>query len=600
MKHFTFITKTKVFFSVIILGFSGFVSAQNLDLPIGLTPDEKSILENGLHQFTNQNRGITTPPPGPLRTMAEWEEIQTLVITWTGFQSILAQIVDHAQEECEVLISCTDSNAVKTYLTGQGVPHTNVSFIQVPFNSIWVRDYGAHTVYKNDVEDLYMVDWIYNRPRPADDAMPNAQGLFKGIPVYATTQAPNDLVNTGGNWMVDGAGTAFASDLIIEENEVGNPYGASAKTEAQIDQIVEDFMGVDRYIKMVSLPYDDIHHIDMHMKLLDEETLLVGEYPDGISDGPQIEANIQYVLSNFNSVYGTPYKIIRIPMPPNAAGTAYPGQPYGNAYYRTYANGVFVNKTMIVPSYREDYDTIAERILSASLPGYNIKYIDVDNQGANLISNGGAIHCITNAIGVSNPLLIRHQSLVDTYDETNPYEVNAFVKHGSGIQNATLFYSTNDGASYNSLPMTASGSDIFNTSIPAQVAGTEVLYYIHATANSGKEQVRPIVAPEGYFHFKVLGNSTVGTEEIAQNAHINIFPNPAKAITCIDITPYTNEKIKVTMQNLLGQTSEVLFEGEVTGNNKKVFFDAKNYTSGTYLITVSSPNGFLVQKVLVQ
>ncbi len=594
-----FINKTKAFILSGLVGFSGLISAQNQELPIGLTPQEKSILETGSHQFTSQNKGITTPPTGPLRTMAEWEEIQTLVITWTGFQSILAQIVDHAQEECEVLISCSDSNAVKTYLTGQGVPHTNVSFIQVPFNSIWVRDYGSHTVYKNDVEDLYMVDWIYNRPRPSDDAMPDAQGLFKNLPVYSTSQAPYDLVNTGGNWMVDGAGTAFASDLIIEENEVGNPYGVTAKTEAQIDQIVEDFMGIDRYIKMVSLPYDDIHHIDMHMKLLDEETLLVGEYPDGISDGPQIEANIQYVLSTYNSVYGTPYKVIRIPMPPNASGTSYPGQPFGNAYYRTYANNVFVNKTVIVPSYREDYDTIAQRILSESLPGYNIQYIDVDDQGANLISNGGAIHCITNAIGVSNPLLIRHQSLVDTYDETNPYEVNAFIKHASGIQNATLFYSINDGVSYASVAMTASGNDFFNASIPAQLAGTEILYYIHATANSGKEQVRPIVAPDGYFHFKVLENSTVGIEEINQNANVNIFPNPAKAITCVDITPYTKEKIKVTMQNLLGQTSEILFEGEVTGNNKKVFFDAKNYPAGTYIISVSSSSGVIVEKVLV-
>ena len=38
-------------------------------------------------------------------------------------------------------------------------------------------------------------------------------------------------------------------------------------------------MGINRYITMPTLPYDGIHHIDMHMKLLDEETLLVGEYP---------------------------------------------------------------------------------------------------------------------------------------------------------------------------------------------------------------------------------------------------------------------------------------------------------------------------------
>lgn len=55
---------------------------------------------------------------------------------------------------------------------------------------------------------------------------------------------------------------------------------------------MKKFMGIERYAKMEKLPYDGIHHIDMHMKLLDEETLLVGEYPAGIANGPQIEANI--------------------------------------------------------------------------------------------------------------------------------------------------------------------------------------------------------------------------------------------------------------------------------------------------------------------
>jgi agmatine deiminase len=590
-------TKKVLLGSLVLVSFTSSFKAQKEDLPIQLTPQERSIVDQGSYVFGSLNKGITTPPTGPLRTMAEWEEIQTLVITWTGFQSILAQIVDHAQEECQVLISCTDSNTVKTYLTSQNVPHTNVSFIEVPFNSIWVRDYGAHTVYKNDVEDVCMVDWIYNRPRPNDDAMPDAQGIYKNIPIYSTTQSPNDLVNTGGNWMVDGAGTAFASELILEENEPGNPYGVSAKTEAQIDQIVEDFMGINRYIKMTVLPYDDIHHIDMHMKLLDEETLLIGEYPTGVADGPQIEANLQYVLSNYNSVYGTPYKIIKIPMPPSTSGL----HPDGGGFYRTYANNVFVNKTVIVPSYRTEYDTIAERILSESLPGYNIKYIDVDNSGANLISNGGAIHCITNAIGVSNPLLIRHQSLVDTYNQTNPYPVVAFVKHASGISNASVYYSVDGGTNYSSVAMTSIGNDQFSASIPAQIAGTEILYYIQATANSGKQQVRPIVAPDGYFHFKVLGSSTANVNEnIKRTGSLNVFPNPAGAITCIDIVPFLQENIKVSIQNVLGQQVEVLFEGMVNEDSKKVFINAENYVSGTYLITVISESGHLVEKLLIK
>ena len=90
-------------------------------------------------------------------------------------------------------------------------------------------------------------------------------------------------------------------------------------TEEEIDQIVQAYHGVDTYVKMDVLPYDGIHHIDMHMKLLDESTLLVSEYPTGVADGPQIEANLQYVLSNFTTKWGTPFDVVRIPSPLSTA-----------------------------------------------------------------------------------------------------------------------------------------------------------------------------------------------------------------------------------------------------------------------------------------
>ena len=103
----------------------------------------------------------------------------------------------------------------------------------------------------------------------------------------------------------------------------------------EIDDIMNQFMGIQQYIKMETLPYDGIHHIDMHMKLLNEETL-VAEYPEGVADGPQIEENIQYILDNFTTPYGNPYNIVRIPSPPSTSGL----YPDNNGYYRTYTNSV--------------------------------------------------------------------------------------------------------------------------------------------------------------------------------------------------------------------------------------------------------------------
>ena len=165
--------------------------------------------------------------------------------------------------------------------------------------------------------------------------------------------------------MVDGMGTAFASELILEENEVGNEYGVTPKTEEEIDQIVHDFHGIDRYIKMPVLPYDVIHHIDMHMKLLDEETILVSQYPDGVADGPQIEANIELVVDGWETAFGNKYDIKWIPAPPAPNGA----HPHNGGWYRTYTNQVVVNNSILLPTYREEYDTTAIRILQEHKPG---------------------------------------------------------------------------------------------------------------------------------------------------------------------------------------------------------------------------------------
>jgi agmatine/peptidylarginine deiminase len=226
-----------------------------------------------------------------------------------------------------------------------------VSYIKTDFNNIWIRDYGQNTVYKNDVGEPILVDWIYNRNRPYDDLVPEKVAEFFNMNMHNTTQAPWDLMATGGNFMSDGMGTAFSSELIIDENSGGYAWeGPSGNifypnhTLDEINNTLKEFMGIDEYIIMENLPFDGIHHIDMHMKLLNEETLLIAEYPEGVADGPQIEANLQYVLENYNSAFGTPYDVIRIPSPPSSTGN----YPDNNGYYRTYTNSVFVNNTVLL------------------------------------------------------------------------------------------------------------------------------------------------------------------------------------------------------------------------------------------------------------
>lgn len=568
---------------IFIFSFTATLFAQEI-VPHYKTQEEKDQLSS--YNFTRSV--LTDPPVGEVRTMAEWEEIEYLVITWQpSFPNILRQIVAAAVEECKVIITTQNEASVSNYLTSNGIDLTNVIFMNEDWDTIWIRDYAGNTIYFDDVGDRALVDWIYNRPRPNDDVIPSAHASLQGIPIYITDSGTNDLVNTGGNFMSDGLGNAFASELILEENEPGNPYGVTPKTEAEIDAIMEAYMGIDSYIKMTALPFDIINHIDMHMKLLDEETLLVSEYPQGVADGPQIEANIDYVLSNFMSPFGTPYKVKRIAAPPSESGN----YPDTGGFYRNYTNAIFINKTILIPLYRPEVDGPALAQWEEMMPGYNIVGIDVDNSGENLISQVGAIHCITHSIGVSDPLWIVHQPIA----EAAPNEtvtVNAMIKHNSGIASASVFWRTEGSTNYTEIPMTLDSGDTWTTDLSIPGSQEEIEYYIKGTATSGKTINRPIVAPEGYWKINVDG--VLNTEEFTTQSIRGPFPNPTNATVKFTL-PTTTKVNNVSMYNVLGQkVQDILIQEGVS----VLEISLENFEAGMYFIQFNASNGTVTKKVV--
>lgn len=559
------------------------ISQEKPNLPHNLTETEKGLVAD--FQFTSPR--FTPPPSGPVRAAAEWEEVEYLLVTWNpSYPNILRQIVQAGVQECKVIITTQNQASVSNYLTTNGVDITNVIFLNVPWNSIWIRDYAGNTIYSDDVGELALTDWIYNRPRPSDDVMPAAHAAQVGIPLYTTNSGTNDLVNTGGNYMSDGLGNAFASKLILDENAAGNPYGVSVKTEAQIDGIMQEYMGINRFVKMNTLPYDQIHHIDMHMKLLDEETILVSKYPPGVADGPQIEANIQYVLDNFQSPFGTPYDIEWIDAPPSTSGH----YPDTNGPYNTFSNSVFVNKTILVPTYRASVDAPALAKYQEMLPGYNVVGIDVDNPGENLINSLGAIHCITHTIGVAEPLWIVHQP-IDEANAGSTVTIEAMIKHNSGVAQAKVFWREEGATTYNEIEMAPSNGDNWAVDFTIPNSSVNIEYYIWARAISGKELNRPIVAPEGYWTIQV---ETLSAEEWAQNHISAAYPNPTTGKVSFNMNAIQGP-VNVKIHNLLGQK---LYEAKIENGNGKITLDLNQNWQGTLLVTFEGDFGKIHKKVI--
>ena len=198
----------------------------------------------------------------------------------------------------------------------------NIEFITLSTNSMWTRDYGPLGVFSGGTWGI--VDHIYNRPRPLDDQVNWNLGTLWGDPVYGT-----DLVHTGGNFLYDGHGRGFSTDLVWDENP-----GLSA---AEIEEEMEDYLGITDYVVLPDISPSGIHHIDCWMKLLDEETILVKEVSPSHPHYDELESNVA-TLQALTNCYGRPYDIVRI----------YCGSIGGHSV-AAYTNSMILNDKVFVP-----------------------------------------------------------------------------------------------------------------------------------------------------------------------------------------------------------------------------------------------------------
>ncbi len=590
---------------LLALSFCFQITFGQIKFPKGFEEGEMDDCDDYIDFYQNYpfDGSSLVPPTLPVRSIGEWEELEAIVVSWNNvswfYPQTLAEIIRYAQDESKVIVVCSNATIAANQIEGYGVDlSSNVEFLEAPFNSVWHRDYGGNACYLNEVDSLVYVDWTYNRcHRPQDNVVPHVIADYLDIPFYTNTSEEYGLVNTGGNFMSDGLGTGFSSKLVIQENLPGNSFGIGPNDEDEIDAIMNQFIGIDRYIKMETLPYDGINHIDMHMKLLDEETIMVGEFPQGVSDGPQIEANIQYVLDNYKSSFGTDYKIVRIPQPPCANGL-YPPSCSSGAEYRTYTNALFVNKTILVPIYDTPMDDEALDIWEQAMPGYNI--VGIDCQA--IINAGGAIHCITKEVGAKDPLWIVHQQ-VDSTCSGETTLIEASIKHRDGISNAELFYTTDLNAGYESVAMTDDGNDQWSASIPEQEDGTTLYYYVNAEATSGKTISRPITAPEGYWETTVYDCLVINTESVQNTttAHMDqVYPNPANAITAIPVNASEPLEGIITLKDVLGRTLQVIHQGPIPAGTSNYFIHANHYEPGTYFIQFTTEQGAQTQTLVIK
>ncbi len=406
--------------------------------------------------------------PAPVRTPAEFEPVQSVVLRWyPGFcDGLYASLVDTIQmagaRACVVVENGQEETVVRNCLRILRTRQDRLSFVHTPTNSVWIRDYGAPNLYDAATGGLAFIDCLYKpRERPWDNKATPAIWASFGTSVYSAEGYPNLLAFEGGDFATDGFGTAFTSTLSANIN------GGTEAIAGRFSRL----LATSRCFVLECLPSQPRGHIDMFMKLLDEETILVGEYVKGAAADPAVERNAER-LEALTSCYGTPYRIVRIPM---TTQTTTQGRRR-RVHLLSYTNSLIVNNCVLVPQYGLPYDRTALDVYRDAMPGYRI----VGHDCSRIILDDGAIHCITNEVHQEDVVQIAHARFSESIAVGDTVDFYAFCSSQTTVGEVHLHVRMPGERDYTAYRM-VQYDGIYSASVPATKAGA-AQYFIRARA----------------------------------------------------------------------------------------------------------------------
>ncbi len=473
-----------------------------------LTPGEKLRLNEIGRGFQE-----TPPPVAPVRNVAEFDQVQGALIRYP-FGIPYTAIKEMAKDltVTTIVSGTTQQNTVLQNYISNGVDTSHCDFLIASTNTYWTRDYGPW--FESDTNNqIGIVDFPYNRPRPADDEIPKKVSDMLGIAWYGM-----NLVATGGNYMTDGMGISASTTLIYDENP--------ALTNEQVALKVHDYLGVDNYYLREDLnPPEYIEHIDCWGKFLAPDKILLKKVNPSHPNYNLIENEAAFWASQICS-YGYPFRVFRVRTPND--------QPY--------TNSVILNNKVLVPFMNSSWDDSAKVVYQNAMPGYEIHGFTA--LGSEPWVSTDAIHCRVMGIADVGLLYIRHVPLSGDQPSENDYQINADIitcsQQPLKTDSILIYYSVNNGP-FVTAAMSNTSSSHYTGFIPKQPAGSEVRYYLFAADESNRRAHAPFIGSSDPFHFTTVYTNLCAVPDTLWF----LTPDDAMNGKITQITNFTSENISL-------------------------------------------------------
>jgi len=328
------------------------------------------------------------------RMPAEWEPHAATWLSWPRREGIsfpgafdrvlptLRRMVEALLESEPVCINvCDGAHEAEALAVLAGLPLDRLTFYPIPTNEPWCRDHGPTFLTRDKDPRLAIVDWDYNAwggkypPCDLDEVVPTRIGEILNVPVFYPR-----MILEGGSIDVNGTGA-----LLTSESCLLNPNRNPTLGRAEIEERLRDYFGVTEILWLGDgIEGDDTDgHVDDLARFVSERTVVT------VVEENRADTNFEPLQENLArlramKVGGLPLEVVTLPMPARIVREE-------QRLPASYANFYIANESILLPTFADPNDIVAETTLQKLFPTRKVVPIDCTE----LIWGLGAFHCLT-------------------------------------------------------------------------------------------------------------------------------------------------------------------------------------------------------------
>lgn len=289
----------------------------------------------------------------------------------------IAQAIAYAEA---VYIICKDKEKISSMFCST----RNMTFIEIPTNDTWIRDYGYISIKEegeNKLLDFRFDGWGGKFEAGLDNTV--NQHLHQKGYMGVTPLEKINFVLEGGSIESDGEGTILTTTACL-----CNPNRNAGLSKKEVEATLHHTLGAQRVLWLDHgyLAGDDTDsHVDTLARFVNKETIAYVKCDDKEDEHYEALQKMQAQLKIFTQENGRAYKLIALPM----TDAIYSED--GERLPATYVNFLITNDALIYPTYSDKNDKKVGEIFKALFPDKEIIPVNC----LKLIEQGGSLHCST-------------------------------------------------------------------------------------------------------------------------------------------------------------------------------------------------------------